>query len=100
MKVDFVISQRITDTVTSFSNNTILGIYSEGIVHKVEITFVQSYWDIIYAVYYYFWKQCKGSSVQEWLNKQWRVHSNECCASVKTSKEGLFFFGGRGVYVS
>ena len=40
MKVDFVISQRITDTVTSFSNNTILGIYSEGFVHKVEITFV------------------------------------------------------------
>ena len=42
MKVDFVMSQRITDSVTSFSNNTILGIYSEGIVHKVEITFVQS----------------------------------------------------------
>lgn len=43
MKVDFVMSQRITDTVTSFSNNTILVIYSEGIVLKVEITFVQSY---------------------------------------------------------
>ena len=32
--------------------------------------------------------------MQEWLNKQWRVHSNECCASVKTNEEGLFFGGG------
>ena len=54
MKVNFVISQRITDTVTLLSNNTILGIYSEATVHKVETTFVYSYCDIIYVVYLLF----------------------------------------------
>ena len=38
---------------------------------------------------YYFWKQPQSSSVQEWLNKQWYVHSNEYYASVKTNDEGL-----------
>ena len=66
---------------------------------NIDMDVMRIKWDILYSCrvpmvgYYYFWKQHKSSSVQEWLNKQWCVHSNECCASVKTSKEGLFFGG-------